>query len=149
LVFRTAAVRGIERLGVGLGQTSRGGAALQALRRAKEPQTVPAFQAARRRKRCTASLRRPWIDDLVIGIACWLFIDRLQIALIDSIEMLHSPPQITSARFVWMHWWVRSPSRSVEISPYSECRASELDISMVRASWGTTSSPCCCSSSAR
>lgn len=27
------------------------------------------------------------------------------------------PPQITSARFVWMHWCVKSPSRSVEISP--------------------------------
>lgn len=46
------------------------------------------------------------------------------------------PPQMTSAKFVWIHWCVKSPSRSVEISPYRLWMASEFDINSVRDSWG-------------
>jgi hypothetical protein len=46
------------------------------------------------------------------------------------------PPHMTSARFVWMHWCVKSPSRIVAISPYRLWRASELLIKIVRDSCG-------------
>lgn len=50
------------------------------------------------------------------------------------------PPHMTSAKFVWMHWCVKSPSRSVEISPYKLCTASVFVIKMVLASVGSIES---------
>lgn len=46
-------------------------------------------------------------------------------------EPIDSPPQITSARLVCIAWWVRSPSGTVSISPWTRDIASSVLRSMV------------------